>query len=85
MYVFCVHIYIHIYGFFATHTLGHIYITYIYNFSNSFLDTVRILRVHHMHHDVPKCMSCHKAIVMITGGWTLCFPEYTCVNPILLL
>ena len=29
------------------------------------------LTVHHIHH-VPKCLSCHKAILMITGQWLQC-------------
>ena len=41
-----------------------------------------MLSVHHVHH-VPKCMSCHKAIVPITGR-TRCFYDYICVALILL-
>ena len=35
-------------------------------------------------HHVPKCMSCHKAIVVITGR-AHCFPDYMYITPILLL
>ena len=60
----------------------YIYI-YIYLFIKRFLYTMRMLSVHHVHH-VPKCMSCHKATVVITGRahW---FHDYICVTPILLL
>ena len=34
--------------------------------------------------DVPKCMSCHKAIVVITGR-PHCFHDYIYITPILLL
>ena len=44
--------------------------------------TRMMLSVHHVHH-VPKCMSCHKAIVPITGR-TRCFYDYICVTLILL-
>ena len=33
---------------------------------------------------VPKCMNCHKAIVMITGSAN-CFHDYIYIMPILLL
>ena len=35
-------------------------------------------------HHVPKCMSCHKVIVVITG-WAHCFHDYIYIMPILLL
>ena len=35
-------------------------------------------------HRVPKCMSCHKAIAVITGR-THCFHDYMCTTPTLLL
>ena len=38
------------------------------NFSNMVLYIKRMLSVYDIHHDVPKCTSCHKAIVVITGG-----------------
>ena len=38
---------------------------------------------HHVHH-VPKCMSCHKAIVVITGR-AHCFHDYIYITLILLL
>ena len=41
------------------------------------------LSVHQTHH-VPKCLSCHKAILVMTGR-TNCFHDYICVMPILLL
>ena len=46
-------------GFVATHALEHM----MYGYHTS--------TVHH----VPKCMSCHKAIVVITG-WAHCFHDY---------
>ena len=39
--------------------------------------------VYHMYH-VPKCISSHKAIAVITGR-AHCFQDYTSVMPILLL
>ena len=35
-------------------------------------------------HHVPKCMSCHKAIVVITGR-VYCFHDYIYITAILLL
>ena len=35
-------------------------------------------------HHVPKCMSCHKAIVVKTGR-AHCFHDYICITLILLL
>ena len=35
-------------------------------------------------HHVPKCMSCHKAIMMITGR-AHCFDDYIYITPIFLL
>ena len=55
-------------GFVATHALGHM----MYGSSR--------LTVHH----VPKCMSCHKAIVVITGR-AHCFHDYIYVTLILLM
>ena len=51
-----------------THTHKHTYICYMY------------ITVHH----VPKCMSCHKAIVVITGR-AHCFHDYIYVTLILFL
>ena len=48
-------------GFVATHALGHMMYGYIRTSCT----------VHH----VPKCMSCHKAIVVITGR-AHCFHDY---------
>ena len=39
---------------------------------------------HMMYGYVPKCMSCHKAIVVITGR-AHCFHDYIYITPILLL
>ena len=39
--------------------------------------------VHHIH-NVPKSLSYHKAILVMTGR-THCFHDYICVMPILLL
>ena len=44
------------------------------------LYTMSILYIYH----VPKCMSCHKAIVVITGR-AHCFHDYIYITPILLL
>ena len=57
-------------GFVATHALGHM--MYDSSYSSS--------TVHH----VPKCMSCHKAIVVITGR-AHCFHDYIYITLILLL
>ena len=73
-------------GFVATHALGHMmYAPYI---------TLLALLVEHslVHwyqqcgtvHHVPKCMSCHKAIVVITGR-AHCFHDYIYITLILLL
>ena len=65
-------------GFVATHALGHmmygstVHQPYIFNRTCS--------TVHH----VPKCMSCHKAIVVITGR-AHCFHDYIYITLILLL
>ena len=50
-------------GFVATHALGHMMYGY----------HVYIMCTSTVHH-VPKCMSCHKAIVVITGR-THCFHD----------
>ena len=55
-------------GFVATHALGHMMYGYI------------MITVHH----VPKCMSCHKAIVVITGR-AHCFHDFIYIKLILLL
>ena len=55
-------------GFVATHALGHM-----------MCPTVATT-VHH----VPKCMSCHKAIVVITGR-AHCFHDYIYIRLILLM
>ena len=55
-------------GFVATHALGHM----MYGHD-----------VHDVHH-VPKCMSWHKAIVVITGR-AHCFHDYIYITLILLL
>ena len=56
LYIYIIHIYIYI------------YIRNLYNFSNSFLYTLRMRSAHHIHHGVPKCTSAHKAIVVINEG-----------------
>ena len=48
---------------------------HIYKFSNSFLYTMKMLSIHHTHHDLPKCTSCHKAIV--GGHMVFVFPDRT--------
>ena len=57
-------------GFVATHALGHM-------MYGSFFRNPTI-------HHVPKCMSCHKVIVVITGR-VHCFHDYIYITPILLL
>ena len=42
------------------------------------------VRAHGAVHHVPKCMSCHKAIVVITGR-AHCFHDYMYITHILLL
>ena len=49
------------------------------------VNTKRMLSVHHIHHDVPKFASCHKAIVAMTEGRGHFFPDHAFVNPIWLL
>ena len=60
-------------------------LSYQYNFVNRFLllYTMMKLRVHHVHH-VPKYMSCHKGLVVITGR-AHCFHHNIYVMPILFL
>ena len=55
-------------GFVATHALGHMMYGYTW--------------IHDVHH-VPKCMSCHKAIVVITGR-AHCFHDFICITLVLL-
>ena len=55
--------------------LIYIYIYNIYMCNHGFVATV---------HHVPKCMSCHKAIVVITGR-AHCFRDYIYIMLILLL
>ena len=57
-------------GFVATHAFGHM------TYGLAYI----MIAVHH----VPKCMSCHKAIVMITGR-AHCFHDYIYITLILLL
>ena len=59
-------------GFVATHALGHM----MYGFTWAH-------DAHDVHH-VPKCMSCHKAIVVITGR-AHCFHDYIYIMLILLM
>ena len=47
---------------------------------NGFVATHALITVHH----VPKYMSCHKAIVVITGR-AHCFHDYIYITPILFL
>ena len=42
--------------------------TYITEFANKFLYTMKKLTVHDIHH-LPKCLSCLTAILVITGQW----------------
>ena len=60
--------------------------TYIKSFPNRFLYDMKKLSVHHIHH-VPKCLSCHKAILVMIGRTHCfhCFHDYICVIPILLV
>ena len=60
-------------GFVATHALGHM----MYGYNHI---PYTVITVHH----VPKCMSCHKAIVLITGS-AHCFHDYIYITLILLL
>ena len=55
------------------------YIIYTY-YTNIHLYIYTCIYIHH----VPKCMSCHKAIVLITGR-AHCFHDYMYITPILLL
>ena len=52
------------------------------NITSRFLYTMRILSVHHMHHDLLKCLNCHEVIVAITRVRAHCFPDHTYLNPI---
>ena len=63
-------------GFVAAHALGHM----MYGYNSTSCAQVHHVTVHH----VPKCMSCHKAIVVITGR-AHCFHDYIYITPILLL
>ena len=56
--------------------------TYLFGNSCTWAHDVR-LWVQMVHH-VPKCMNCHKAIVLITGR-AHCFHDYIYIMPILLL
>ena len=53
------------------------------NFANRFLHTINKLSVHHKHH-VPRCLSCYKAILVMSWR-THSFHDYICAMPILLL
>ena len=59
-------------GFVATHALGHMMYGDVHDVHDE--------TVHH----VPKCMSCHKAIMVITG-WAHCFHDCIYITFILLL
>ena len=50
---------------------------------NGFVATHALGHMMYVHH-VPKCMSCHKAIVVITGR-AHCFQDYIYITLILLL
>ena len=56
----------------------YIYI-YIYIYTN-----MQYIQIYKYAHHVPKCMSCHRAIVVITGR-AHCFHDCTYITPILLL
>ena len=81
-------------GFVATHALGHMMYGYTLLAPMNQTITLLALLVEHslVHwyqqcvtvHHVPKCMSCHKAIVVITGR-AHCFHGYIYITPILLL
>ena len=61
-------------GFVATHALGHM--MYGSSFAQVF---IMFPTVHH----VPKCMSCHKAIVVITGR-AHCFHDFIYITLVFL-
>ena len=79
-------------GFVATHALGHM----MYGSTLLVPMNQRVLNKQSKHslvhwyqqcgtvHHVPKCMSCHKAIVVITGR-AHCFHDYIYITLILLL
>ena len=59
-----------------THTHTHMYICF-------YIHAMKKPSVHHLHH-VPKCFSCHKAILMMTAR-PHCFHDYICGMRLLLL
>ena len=75
-------------GFVATHALGHM----MYGYTLLVPMIQRVLKDSLVHwyqqcvtvHHVPKCMSCHKAIVVITGR-AHCFHDYIYITLMLLL
>ena len=82
MYIYTyIHIYTHIYAYIYIHIYLYIYI-YI-RLSPQWLCGNSCTWANDVHH-VPKCMSCHKAIVMITGR-AHCFQDNLYITLILLL